>query len=187
MTMSMSCTTCAYLIFSLKLWSGNMYMYYFISKCDALNCGSVHLNYDRAFMFYFEHAASHQGCWQFWTYIKTLFYHSIPYIEFIDMLRKINLYVCSWIFLLSKLVIFCSSIPPPPPNLSKAHPPSMNNIFMPKMHSVYSQWVWLSISIIRMPVIRDFWDWVICIVNQKRSLNVISNNSIRCRHLRTQG
>ena len=56
-----------------------------------------------------------------------------------------------------------------PPNLEKGHPPTMNNIFMPKMHSVYSQWVWLSISIIRKPVMRDFWNWVICTVNQNRS------------------
>ena len=75
-----------------------------------------------------------------------------------------------------------------PPNLEKAHPPTMNNIFMPKMHSVCSQWVWLSISIIRKPVMRDFWNWVICTVNQNRSFarnlgnSVFPHHQLLCRH-----
>ena len=95
MRMSMSCT-CDNLIHSLKLWSGNMYMCYFISKCDA------ELWFCTLELWSSIHAAPHQGCWQFWTYMKTLFYHSISYIEFRSMLMKINLYVCSWIFLFSK-------------------------------------------------------------------------------------
>ena len=94
-----------------------------------------------------------------------LSFHIVYWVQNM-MLMKINLYICSWIFIFSKLLIVWSSIPP---NLEKAHPPTMNNIFMPKMHSVYSQWVWLSISIIRKPVMRDFWNWVICTVNQNRS------------------
>ena len=153
MRMSMSCT-CANLIYSLKLWSGNMYVLFHLEMwCTELWFCTLYSNYDRAYMFYFA------GCWQFWTYMKTLFYHSISYIEF-------RIWCCSWIFLFfqtfNSLLIY-------PPILEKAHPPPMNNIFMPKMHSVYSQWVWLSISIIRKPVMRDFWNWVICTVNQNRS------------------
>ena len=135
-----------YVLFHLEMW------------CTALWFCKLRSNYDRAYMIYFA------GCGQFWTYMKLCFlsFHIVYWVQNM-MLMKVNLNVFSWIFIFSKLLIFCSSIPP---ILKRPTPPTMNIIFMPKC---ISNWVWLSISSIRMPVIRDFWNWLVCTVNQNRS------------------
>ena len=157
--MSMSCTF-ANFIYSLKLWSGNMC--YFIWKCDVLNCGSAH--YARIMIehicFTLQDVDSFEPIWKLCFIIP----YCILSSEYdADENKPLCLFMNIYFFqTFNSLVIY-------PPNLEKAHPPTMNNIFMPKMHSVYSQWVWLSISIIRKPVMRDFWNRVICTVNQNRS------------------
>ena len=163
MRMSMSCT-CANLIYSLKLWSGNMYVLFHLEMwCTELWFCTLCSNYDRAYMSYFA------GCRQFWTYIKTFFI--IPYrILSSEYDADENKPLC--LFMNIYFVQTFDSLLIYPPNLEKAHPPTMNNIFMAKMQSVYSQWVWLSISIIGKPVMRDFWNWVICTVNQNRSFTL---------------
>ena len=107
MRMSMSCT-CANLIYSLKLWSGNMYVLFHLEMwCTELWFCTLCLNYDRAYMFLLCRMLTVLNLYEHFV----LSFHIVYWVQNM-MLMKINLKVCSWIFIFSKLLIVWSSIPP---------------------------------------------------------------------------
>ena len=82
---------------------------YFIWKCDVLNCGSAHYAWIMIehICFTLQDVDSFEPIYENFV----LSFHIVYWVQNM-MLMKINLYVCSWIFIFSKLLIVWSSIPP---------------------------------------------------------------------------